>query len=346
MLKSAVVTLLLICLGAGTISPAWSRNNSKAPAEINLRVQTTADLQKQFSAYGYNEYLPLKTYQIPPLYLERLPRDWPAGTDDTLRSRLFIQILTPLALRLNQKLTAERLEIEKLNQSFAEQQKLSAAQNKRLEKLAEEYDTFTRLQGKARQEYLLAELTLKVDNIPPSLLIAAAAIATDWGTSRAARQGNALYKEYVWNEKTGLIPEDRAPGENYRIKTYPNLYASMTDFAAKINSHLNFAGFRSQRNALRRNRSSLDGRSMAHNFIFDTHLQNYAGLLDYVVTFYDLGVLDKSSLADRVEKQPVAGNKDTKNSNNDKNCNKSVIGFLQKNKLLCNLRLKNIGKLT
>lgn len=336
MLKSAALTLLLFCISVGGTIPALAQNGGKEAAENFYSAPDTAALEQKFSSLGYTHRLPLKTYQIPPVFLQKFPSDWAAQSDEKQRNDLFIRALAPLALKLNQELTTQRAEVLQLSQNFAKAGKLSKQDNKKLEALAKKYDIFTRLKGKLRQEYLLDELSLKLDNIPPSLLIAAAAIATDWGTSRAALRGNALYKEYAWHSKEGLIPDNRALGEDYRIKTYPNLYVSMQDFAHKVNSNINFAGFRSQRQALRRNKSSLDGRSMAHNFIFDTHLQNYAGLLDYTITFYELQILDKSTLAKNEKKQSKAKEKGTKNSNNDKNCNKTVIVFLDKNKLLCN----------
>ena len=340
------MTLLLILFGNGIIFSARAENSSKETAELTFRDENTAALQQRFLNFGYTNHLPLVNYRIPPLFLEQLPPDWAAQDDEALRNSLFIRIMAPLALKINKNIDAAKEEVGQITKEFSEKGSLSAKSEQRLEELAESYDIFTRLKDNSRQEYLLRELTLKIDNIPPSLLIAAAAIATDWGTSRAARRGNALYKEYIWNTKEGLLPENRVPGENYRIKTYPDLYASMADFAHKINSGLNFEGFRSQRRALRLNRSPLDGRMMAHNFIFDTHLQNYAGLLDYVITFYELSVLDKSTLANTLKKQPLAGENNTKKSDNDKNCNKIVIGFLDKNKLLCKQRLKNIGNAT
>ena len=143
---------------------------------------------------------------------------------------------------------------------------------------------------------MLKELLVRVDGLPPSFFIAAAAIETDWGTSRVVADGNALYKQVVWHSKEGLNPADEKEDLTYRIKTYPDLYAAMYDFALKINTQPGFSHFRDYRRELRGRGSYLQGTTLAHALIWNSPLQNYAGILEYTIAFYELNVIDKSLL--------------------------------------------------
>ena len=149
--------------------------------------------------------------------------------------------------------------------------------------------------GDGRYEILLAELLNRADEVPPSFLIAAAAAESNWGTAREVRLGNALYKWKVWYTEEGIKPlED--PDDSYRIKTYPTLLAAMEDYALIFNSDVNFAHFRDLRRQRRNHDKPLRGNAMAYNMVRGSPLENYAGLISYIITFYDLVNLDEAEL--------------------------------------------------
>ena len=77
----------------------------------------------------------------------------------------------------------------------------------------------------------------------PSILITGAALETNWGTSRIVKEGNSLYKTLIWHTNEGLKPIGEKEDDSYRIKTYPNIYTSMQEFALKINSSISFENF-------------------------------------------------------------------------------------------------------
>ena len=131
--------------------------------------------------------------------------------------------------------------------------------------------------------------------MPPSFLIAAAAAESNWGTAREAGLGNALYKRKVWYTEEGITPlED--PDDSYRIKPYPTLLAAMEDYALNFNRDVNFAHFRDLRRQRRNHSKPLRGNAMAYNMVRGSPLENYAGLISYIITFYDLVNLDEAEL--------------------------------------------------
>lgn len=257
---------------------------------------TVADLQKLYNENNYNQFIPRDTWQVPAIFLKRLPIDFAEIEDDNQRNQLFIQILSSLALKVNEDILAERKQLEKLTEHFEATHKLSKEQETWLETTAEKYNVFTRFKGYRRYKLLLSKLINKIDIVPPSIMIAAAGIETDWGKSRLVKEGNSLYKEVVWYTKEGLLPEDETEDKTYRIKIFPSLYDAMKSFALKINSSVNFEDARTLREAQRRRRKIIDGRSMASSFVLLSPQPNFIGLLDYTVTFYELVNVDASEL--------------------------------------------------
>ena len=264
---------------------------------IYLNNINLAQLQTIYDDYDYHDYMYMPGWQYPPIFLESLPVDFDTITDAQKRNRLFLQILAPLALKLNEEITEEKNEIDTLRQEFEEKHDLSPEQIQFLEEKAEKYDIFTRLKGERRYALFLSELQEKVDVIPPSIMLAAAAIETNWGTNRPVRLANSLYRELVWYTDEGLEPLDETEDKTYRYKIFPTLYDSMKSHALKLNSHVNYEMFRFNRKSMKERGTSLQGRDMAHNMIHDSNLKNFAGILDYTITFYVLGGIDEAELA-------------------------------------------------
>jgi uncharacterized FlgJ-related protein len=127
--------------------------------------------------------------------------------------------------------------------------------------------------------------------------MATAAIESNWGTNRPAQLANSLYRELVWYTEDGLEPLDEPEDKSYRYKIFPTLYDSMVSHALKINSNVNYEQFRTERKQVRLREKPLLGRNFAHTMLLDSNLQNYAGILDYTITFYELINLDEAELA-------------------------------------------------
>lgn len=269
---------------------------ASAPLELNIKKISAAEASALFDFYGFPNYLPLPDYEIPPIFLNTLPTGFNAITDEKERNSLFIRILAPLAFKLNQEILTERNIIEKINEHFTNGMELSEEELKTVEEKAEKYDIFSRLKDKERYAYLISELLNRIGEIPPSFLIAVAAVETNWGTSRIVREGNALYKELVWHTDEGLKPIGENEDDTYRIKTFSSLYAAMQHYALKLNSKNTFAHMRYMRRQLQYFNQPLKGTTYVYTLIWNSPLKNYAGLLEYTIAFYELNIIDKSQL--------------------------------------------------
>lgn len=264
------------------------------PEGIFIDNVNVAVLKKIFADYDYTEFV-RESKKIPPLMLQSMPFDFNDIKSKDERNKLFIQIMTPLVMKVNEDITIERKKLFDLKSANAKKEGLSEQQKKEAEDLAIKYDVFTRMKGKERYDIILEELTEKIDIIPASLLIAVAVAESNWGTAREVKEGNALFKEKEWFTDKGIKPA-KEDDDSYRIKVYPNLLSAIEDYALKLNKDINFSYFRVSRKFLRIHNQVLKGRVTVHNMVTGSPLENYAGLLNYILTFYDLVNIDESQL--------------------------------------------------
>ena len=277
--------------------------DTKANGEFRFEVQpegiyidnvNVAVLKKIFADYDYTEFV-RESKKIPPLMLQSMPFDFNDIKSKDERNKLFIQIMTPLVMKVNEDITIERKKLFDLKSANTKKEGLSEQQKKEIEDLAVKYDVFTKMKGKERYDIILEELTEKIDIIPASLLIAVAVAESNWGTAREVKEGNALFKEKEWFTDKGIKPA-KEDDDSYRIKVYPNLLSAIEDYALKLNKDINFSYFRVSRKFLRIHNQVLKGRVTVHNMVTGSPLENYAGLLNYILTFYDLVNIDESQL--------------------------------------------------
>ncbi len=259
----------------------------------------TKQLEDIFNFYQYNgekEYLMVSNYNYPPIFCKYFPDDFSSITDEKHRNAMFIKILAPLTLKLNNEIYTERQKLQQIASEFKKNHELTKEQEQNIENLASKYDVFTRLKGHRRYTYLIDELLQRIHVIPPSVLITAAALETNWGTSRIVKEANSLYKTLVWHTTEGLKPIGETEDDSYRIKKYPNIYSSLQEFALKINSSLAFKDFRDFRHQIMQRRMQFLGTVVTPYLVWNSPLKNYAGLFDYTLSYYELIIIDKSVL--------------------------------------------------
>lgn len=170
--------------------------------------------------------------QIKPVYLKSLPDivDLPAAQ----RKKQFIAFMLPLILRANQELADRR------NLVLAA---LEAGDMKRLRQWGELYG-FT--PNDPSLELMRDELLKRVAPVPVSIALAQAAVESGWGTSRFARQGNALFGQWAWTKSAGIRPlESRF--DNAVVRSFATLFDSVRAYMHNLNTHQAYAGFRDHR---------------------------------------------------------------------------------------------------
>lgn len=110
------------------------------------------------------------------------------------RIPLFIAIVLSHGIRSNNKILHDRKELIRYIWDLEKNHPISKTRKRWYAKLAEKYHASDLTPG---------QLLERVDIIPVSLTIAQAIIESGWGTSRFAKEGNALYGQHLSKNSTG-----------------------------------------------------------------------------------------------------------------------------------------------
>jgi Bax protein len=192
------------------------------------------------SLLGSSPLVPLPEGRAWPIAVGRgsLPATLAQAVDGSIsipeRKARFVAFLLPLIDEVNARILVERRTIERLRGQLAAGARLSPSERRWLGGVMARY----RVTGDD-----LGELLLRVDVVPPSLALAQAALESGWGTSRLARETNALFGERVWPAG--------ATADSLAYRRFPGIMASIDAYALNLNRHETYAGFRSARAALR-----------------------------------------------------------------------------------------------
>ena len=197
-------------------------------------------LARRFEAEGYDwEAIVAGQANVPPVAVKNFPKDLVHLQDVDLKKSLFFRTLLPMALQVNAEIDAERRRLIAIKAEADAGRPLRRADAHWLKALAEKY-------GAAADDF--AGLLLRVDGVPPSLMLAQAAEESGWGTSRFAREGNAVFGQWTWSEThDGIVPSDRAAGETHKIRAFPSVKSAIAAYVRNLNTHAAYERFRLQR---------------------------------------------------------------------------------------------------
>lgn len=176
----------------------------------------------------------------------------------------FIKMVLPLVLASNEEIIQRRAAIRR---AYDRKDAVTLSKWAKLYKLPPE-----NVVGQA----FLNDLLARADVIPVPLALAQAAIESGWGTSRFARQGNALFGQWAWQEDVGIKPLN-ASNKNAVVRSFPNLLGSVRAYMHNLNTHQAYQGLRDSRERL----AKMPDENKAN--ILVNHLHNYAEIgLKYV----------------------------------------------------------------
>lgn len=220
---------------------------------------TVAALDAHFNRLDYDlANLRKPGNNVPRVYLDKLPEDIAEEKSVTLRKRVFIKSILPVVLQVNEDILAARQKLQNLRHLLDSGMPLTNGQRNWLYQMAERYET---------DPYNWNAFMARVDIVPPSLAIAQAAEESGWGTSRFAREGNALFGQYTFSTSNGMLPEERANGQRHLIRVYANLIEGVRSYVHNLNYHRAYKEFRAARKSLRKNNDLIDGHTLAGKLI-------------------------------------------------------------------------------
>ncbi len=234
-------------------------------------------LSEAFDSIGYDLKSVGSGDRVPRLFLSNVPDDMESLREIQLRKSVFLKTVLPLILQVNEEIAQERHLLWRLRYKTGLGVALRAAERQWLQTMADRY---------AVESADVDILLRKVDIIPPSLALAQAAEESGWGTSRYAREGNALFGEGAFSD-----------GRPAQAKTFDNLLDAVRGYARNLNSHVAYRDFRNARNTMRQRGKPLDGHVLAGFILrYSERGESYIKSLRMIISANDLRGLDNAEL--------------------------------------------------
>lgn len=251
---------------------------------------TYAETESLFESHDFVDF-GHRELQIPRIYLKTLPVDWETIEKSDEKNKMFIRIMLPLIMKVNEEIDMERDSVLKLWKKVKSGQKLTEDEQKYVEEKSEEYDVFTRNKTDARYKLMLDELVIKVDELPPSFLIAIAGVYSDWGNSRLAIEANSLYREEIWYSNEGIAPQG-VKNADFSYRKFDSLEDCLRSYIHKINSNITYQFVWAARSQMRKLGTKVVGQQIITAMAYEGKLRNMAGMLDFNLSYYKLNKTD------------------------------------------------------
>lgn len=209
---------------------------------------------------------------VPRLYFANFPSDFKKEKDLNQKKEIFLHVLLPMILRINEEIMQERQELLTLKQCIDKGNELNDHKKSRLNFLCEKYKM-----NKADFD----ELLRRVDIIPPSLALGQAIIESGWGSSYAALKKNSLFGMTISQE----------------VKTYQTLYDSVSGYVRNLNSNNAYRTMRKTREKLQKKGMDVDGYTLIGDMIaYSEEKKRYIGKVRNAISVHDLIKYDSFSL--------------------------------------------------
>ena len=207
----------------------------------------------------------------------------------------FVKTLLPLISYENRKISLERSRLQSIKDFLINFNTLTKSEIQFLEKISKKYRL--KIINKHKLD-IVNELLELVDIIPNSIVLAQAANESGWGTSRFAREHNALFGEYTYDFSNGVVPLLRKEGEKHLVKAFDSYDKSVQSYFNNLNSHYAYKDFRTVRKIMRKN-NNFNNINLLVNEL-DTYAadENYINTIKSIIHINKLDILDNFSYAD------------------------------------------------
>ena len=180
---------------------------------------------------------------VPPIFVDRIPSDL-RSQSISRKKDLFFKMVLPMALVVNLEIREIR---QRIKASGCGGQTHQCSQHW-LRDLGENYRVKT-----------VDELLIKIDELPPSLMMAQAVEESGWGGSRFSQEGNALFGQRTWDSQdSGMIPYERESGASYRVRTFNDIIESLRVYSRNLNRHKAYREMRQMRANFKRSGQKVD----------------------------------------------------------------------------------------
>lgn len=225
--------------------------------------------------------------RVPRIFLPTLPKDIRSIESIEVRKSIFLRTLLPIVLKANEEIADDRRRLIALQERLATGKPVSTGDQLWLDRLAARYDT---------DPGDFDKLMRRVDIVPVSLALAQAVEESGWGTSRFARQGNAIFGQYTSIDDHGMTPKAAPEDKSFKIKSFPNILAGVRAYMRNLNTHGAYAKLRALREAHRTGGGKPDGRKLAQTLYgYSERGDDYIRTLQIIMDANGLDTLERNA---------------------------------------------------
>lgn len=157
--------------------------------------------------------------------------DFRSIEDVNERKAQFFAYMLPLIEAENLKIKAQRQQLKSIQQEWRREHRLSRKSQRALNALIKQYE----VEDEQLSEQL-KRLNLRINELPPALVLAQAASESAWGTSRFARNANNFFGQWCFSEGCGLVPRRRLAGATHEVAKFKDVSESVAAYFNNINT--------------------------------------------------------------------------------------------------------------
>ena len=201
--------------------PAFGDNVPYRMPVKSALIEDADMLDDAFRRANFDLAVTRKTGVAPRFFLDRLPRDLSA-LQGKARQEAFIRIVLPLVVKANEIIARQRARYLAIARTEAAGGFLTRNERAWQREFAKLYNVRAARPGDG---------AARIDVIPPSLIIAHAIQASDWGADVPAIEDNVLFGQYARSGAAG----------------FPSLLNAVMAHMYRVNTHRHFAEFRKMR---------------------------------------------------------------------------------------------------
>lgn len=232
------------------------------PLPDRLEISLTPDdvtaagrLDAVLSRMGYHLDAVAGGKEVPPVFLAAIPADLGDMREIDAKKRVFLRVMLPLVLAVNEEIVGERRRLEDIADRIERNKWVDPADRTWVADLAVRYGLDPEI-GPGKP---IRALLRRVDTIPPSLALAQAIEESGWGTSRFVREANNLYG-HITTAANGVVAGDNS---TRRLAAFESLKDSVRAYAHNLNTHRAYEPLRRSREALKVRYNMPDGHTLA-----------------------------------------------------------------------------------
>ena len=206
----------------------------------------------------------------------------------------FVKTVLPIIINENQNILMIRSFVSELKGKLETFRTLNNKEIRKLNEIAKKYNI--KHHNKHKLD-LVDEILSNVDIIPNSIALAQAAIESGWGKSRFAKEYNALFGEYTYDNSKGVIPLERENGDTHLIKAFSSYSNSVESYFDNINSHYAYADFREIRNIMRKRNNFSNINLLVNKLSTYAADKNYIKTVRQVIKTNNFSIFDKKTIS-------------------------------------------------